>query len=78
MIRETAEEVRKDAEPKWIPVTERLPERIGEYLCQESQGFQYCDTYLGSGKWRIADHYFGKVVAWMPLPRPYEKEEENA
>ena len=58
-------------EPHWIPVTERLPEKNGDYLCQEKLGFLYVDTWNGEC-WNIARSSFGIVVAWMPLPEPYK------
>ena len=58
-------------EPPWIPVTERLPEKNGDYLCQEKLGFLYVDTWNGEC-WDIARSSFGIVVAWMPLPEHYK------
>ena len=60
----------ENAEPKWIPVSERLPED-GTYLCWEQQGFIYVDSYCG-GKWELEERCYSKCVAWMPLPKPYE------
>ncbi len=66
---------------KWVPVTERLPERAGDYLCW----VKYCNmvtgetekmqrtgyfTPLGGGAWG-GDAVRGAratVLAWMPLP----------
>lgn len=55
------------AQPGWIPVTERLPERNGYYLVTGRQGAVnkrlYQDGYW-YGNWT--------VFAWMPLPKPWE------
>ena len=66
---------------KWVPVTERLPESAGDYLCW----VKYCNlvtgemermqrtgyfTPLGGGAWG-GDAVCGAratVLAWMPLP----------
>lgn len=66
---------------KWVPVTERLPESAGDYLCW----VKYCNlvtgemekiqrtgyfTPLGGGAWG-GDAIRGAramVLAWMPLP----------
>lgn len=64
------------AEPKWIPVTERLPEESGYYLITSKCGDVF-DTEIRffffqherRTKWKEG---FGEVIAWMPLPKPYE------
>ena len=66
----------------WIPVTERLPERNGFYLClykhkhpggvAMDEGLSIVQMY--KGKWNLNDIY--AVTHWMPLPRPPESEGE--
>lgn len=67
-----------EAEPKWIPVTERLPDDGGDVLI----------TFCGEEETRIVPvNYYQKiwfdcifdielnpngVIAWMPLPEPWE------
>ncbi len=69
-----------DNYPKWIPVTERLPESIHEYvLCCGEKGGQFVGW---TGRLRIENgkawaFYGGKgrrFTHWMPLPEPPEKE----
>ncbi len=66
-----------EPEPRWIPVTERLPEECGDYLItKETIGWNMltCRTidisYFDSGfVWHKP-----KVLAWMPLPEPYTED----
>ena len=78
-------------EPHWIPCSERLPEeyadvlvwfeyyRYGDYNCMYStHGIgTYSKRY---NSWMI-NHETGwrdlRVFAWMPLPSPYQPEEES-
>ena len=58
------------AEPKWIPVTERLPERDVKVLTFGVYGFSvnYRDRF--SGKWRGVNGRSQWITHWMPLPEP--------
>lgn len=58
------------AEPRWIPVTERLPEEHEEVLTSDSV-FGITFDSLHNGKWRK------HPVAWMPLPEPYKGGEKE-
>jgi len=59
--------------PKWIPVTERLPEQWKRVLTyQEDYGVTE-NNICGDGiNWRIGYH----ITHWMPLPEPPESEGE--
>ena len=66
-------------EPHWIPVTERLPEGIGQAIVQTNGGAIHEAFYKGKNDyghevWMRLDgdiYWDDEVVAWMPLPEEY-------
>ena len=72
-----------DAQPvvksqlRWIPVEERLPDEIGNYLvvinCPRGRWDEIC-TFYGGKEWVSIDEYAEIatkwVTHWMPLPDP--------
>ena len=81
----------KPQEPKWIPISERLPEK--DMFCLVSVGlFHITKMAIYSDLMKTIDHkifYTGDyghanfaditeyVEAWMPLPAPYKAERED-
>ena len=69
--------------PQWIPCSERLPEKDGEYLAQRSGDLwvNMCVAYFnhhGGNYWVDNDGFILRgICAWMPLPKPYKKEGEQ-
>lgn len=68
----------EQAEPQWIPVTERLPKVSGNCLVSEHSplGEFTCTRYWNQGDRRgywSGDGY-STVTAWMPLPEPFQGE----
>lgn len=64
-----------DRPPKWIPVSERLP--IPPTFCLVTTDGSHGDVidialYMSDG-W----HKASEVLAWMPLPPPYEGDDEH-
>ena len=66
--------------PRWIPVTERLPEKNGYYLVSRrmdtSDGLPPLEVtmrqfYIKSGWQSVSEAY--PVTHWMPLPQPPEE-----
>ena len=66
-----------DLNSKWIPCSERLPSERGWYLItvQGMNRFADMDYYYGNSEWDEVSSK-QKVIAWMPLPKPYREESE--
>lgn len=72
----------------WVPCSERLPEKEEEiYWVCTSEGAQcqcrWTDNSYGLGHsgmwgWHFLDvpQYSEGVIAWMPMPEPYQPKEE--
>lgn len=76
VIRNTVEEIK--AEHRWIPVTERLPEKFQACIvtderrqCAYEYDYNPENEFTKKYGWRCSGR---KIVAWMPLPEPYEGE----
>lgn len=73
---EAADAIEELSKPKWIPVTERLPDqgesvlvyRRGDNRVQPKMRIDVC-PYLGDGIFCLID-----VAYWMPLPEPPKEE----
>lgn len=85
----TADEVERilvevpSAEQRWIPCSERMPERSDYYLVTEVLAFdegEYPDVVSVKLEWystiNKAWHDI-PPVAWMPLPEPYKERSEK-
>ena len=65
----------EDGRPKWIPVTERLPEEDGYYLCNV-RSFAFRGSFYAAmlkydkGGFIEGHIYTDDVTHWMPLPEP--------
>ncbi len=57
---------------EWIPISEKLPEKEGLYLVSVKNDHErrYSKTcwFHGNGNWFARQD----VIAWMPLPEPFE------
>ena len=64
--------------PKWIPVTERLPNENDDVLIYGewtgASGTKYREVWLTDLKSLLHQGY--KPIAWMPLPTPPKEETE--
>ena len=67
-----------DTKPHWIPCSERLPEVRQWVLCQCRAGIMDVLRLTADGSWYKGypntEYMGGFVVAWMPLPEPYDGE----
>lgn len=70
------------AEPRWISVEERLPDKDKDVMCYSDKNGGYMFFgYRGwiSGEWMEGGSlHIGDVTHWMPLPEPPEVEEGAA
>ena len=59
--------------PKWIPVTEALPNDRQKVLCVNKHGEMMVGGYM-TDYGMTFPCYFEKPIAWMPLPEPWRGE----
>lgn len=68
-------------EPRWIPVTERLPEDTQNIIVTRSDdGTTDFGQYNADKNWCVNDGYWPNAfdfIAWMPLPEPYKDGEHD-
>lgn len=60
-----------DAIPKWIPVTERLPEYGKAVLTMNKDGDYEINHIIDDEE---GDFFYYGAIAWMPLPEPYKED----
>jgi len=69
-----------DAEPHWIPVSERLPEDDRSKVVTLANGNAEVGYYSNGDWWCVGDKVTLEnqtVIAWMPLPKPYEVDDDR-
>ena len=81
-----SEALEQESKTGWIPDSERLPKEndydgdvCKSYLIQDEFGDMYVAHYkkIGWVPMRQLKALGDKVVAWMPLPKPYKAESEE-
>lgn len=65
----------RDAQPRWIPVTERRPEYGAEVLTINTDGDYEINHIIDE---EDAEWFLNGVIAWRELPEPYAERKENA
>jgi hypothetical protein len=73
-----------EAKNKWIPVSERLPDKFGEYIVAVTEETgeiysDYADFDPYQQRWKTG-LFLGcrdKVTHWMPLPEPPKEEDDG-
>ena len=78
-----AEIIRKHMDDSWIPVEERLPEEDGFYIATidgEIAGQE--ESFVGLAEfeddfWVDDDIDYKCIIAWRPLPEPYQAERSD-
>ena len=64
-----------EIEPQWIPCSKRLPDDDRTKVVTLANGNTECGYYSNGDWWCIGDSISLEnptVIAWMPLPKPYE------
>ena len=67
---------------RWIPVSERLPEEGGKYICWFKEQKRDIVTMVAwqpkLRSWNLTGNMaYWKVFAWMPLPKTYKPQESE-
>lgn len=67
---------------RWIPCSERLPEKWGDYLVTSKwkgvgSGTVYIETNMAVYNKRAKKWDHPDVIAWQPLPQPYTESEDK-
>lgn len=76
MTERERDKILRNLKMDWIPVTERFPEEIGDYIVtkiddENEKVIGLC--YFSFWGWTTNKD----VIAWMPLPKPYEEGAEE-
>lgn len=76
-IKEAADAIEKLSKPRWIPVTERLPEPLVNVLALYGDGRMDIDWVDHEGCF-VCENLYDGVTHWMPLPEPPEEVTNDA
>ncbi len=71
---------REESKPRWIPVTERLPEDLTMVIvfCEDGVSYGLCEHLIADDEeiveWHDFLHYPITPTHWMPIPQPPQEE----
>ena len=65
------------AKEKWIPCSERMPDRTGRYLVTNRKWGEWETTWNIYYADKEAWLWDTEIVAWMPMPEPYKEGEQD-
>lgn len=81
-LNKLSENAEEQTKPRWIPCSERLPEKnkpvLGWYQDNPFSGYTHgivMKTHMG-WVFDYGNKYCSDVAAWMPLPEPYREKTE--
>jgi len=80
MYNEAADAIEELSKPRWIPVTERLPEDLTRVIvfCEDGVSYGLCEHLIADDEevveWHDFLHYPITPTHWMPLPEPPKEE----
>lgn len=83
LMREAADAIEELSKPKWIPVTERLPEEHVFVLVRQDDDRMMIAVRVDGDWWyryfaydvdRWDENEQGTITHWMPLPQPPKEE----
>ena len=65
-------------EQQWIPCSERLPEKEGNYLITAQPTYNHAkDIRIAHWSSRWVGYVKSEIIAWMPLPESYKERLEE-
>ena len=77
VIKETVEELAEEYNNGWIPCSNKLPDKYGEYLCCDKYGeyiIGYPTARVSSDDYYVETEHeiMNNCIAWQPLPEAYK------
>jgi len=75
LMKQAADAIEALSKPKWIPVTEQLPEPYTWVLVSAEKHEVAFDAFYDGTQWKDAVLNGLIVTHWMPLPEPPEEGE---
>ena len=74
LCQQAADAIEELSKPRWIPVTERLPEPYTWVLVSAEKHKVAFDAFYDGAQWKDAVLNVLIVTHWMPLPEPPKEE----